>query len=60
LNKQEEYTLSIGLQAFMQEHFVEWGPMMAASAIFTVPIVIMFFFAQSYFIEGITVTGMKG
>lgn len=60
LNKQEEYTLSIGLQAFMQEHFVEWGPMMAASAIFTVPIVILFFFAQSYFIEGITVTGMKG
>jgi multiple sugar transport system permease protein len=39
---------------------VEWGPLMAASAIFTVPIIILFFFAQSYFIEGITVTGMKG
>lgn len=60
LNKQEQYTLSLGLQAFMQEHYVEWGPLMAASAIFTVPIVILFFFAQSYFIEGITVTGMKG
>lgn len=60
LNKQEEYTLSLGLQAFMQEHYVEWGPLMAASAIFTVPIVVLFFFAQSYFIEGITVTGMKG
>lgn len=60
LNKQEQYTLSIGLQAFMQTHFVEWGPLMAASAIFTVPIVIIFFFAQSYFIEGITVTGIKG
>ncbi len=60
LNKDEQYTLSLGLQAFMQSHFVEWGPMMAASAIFTVPIIIIFFFAQSYFIEGITVTGIKG
>ena len=60
LNKEESYTLSLGLQAFMQTHYVEWGPLMAASAIFTVPIVILFFFAQSYFIEGITVTGMKG
>ena len=60
LNKEEQYTLSLGLQAFMQTHYVEWGPLMAASAIFTVPIIILFFFAQSYFIEGITVTGMKG
>lgn len=60
LNKDEEYTLSLGLQAFMQAHFVEWGPLMAASAIFTIPIIILFFFAQSYFIEGITVTGIKG
>jgi ABC-type sugar transport system, permease component len=60
LNKDEEYTLSLGLQAFMQVHFVEWGPLMAASAIFTVPIIILFFFAQSYFIEGITITGIKG
>lgn len=60
LNKQESYTLSLGLQAFMQQHYVEWGILMAASAIFTVPIIIIFFFAQKYFIEGITVTGVKG
>lgn len=60
LNKQESYTLSIGLQAFMQQHYVEWGILMAASAIFTIPIIIIFFFAQKYFIEGITVTGVKG
>ncbi len=60
LNQEQEYTLSLGLQAFMQTHYVEWGPLMAASAIFTVPIIILFFFAQSYFIEGITVTGIKG
>ena len=60
LNKQEQYTLSIGLQAFMGTHFVEWGPLMAASTIFTVPVILIFFFAQKYFIEGITVTGIKG
>lgn len=60
LNDADKYTISLGLQAFMQTHFVEWGPLMAASAIFTVPIIILFFFAQRYFIEGITVTGLKG
>lgn len=60
LNKESQYTISLGLQAFTQTHFVEWGPMMAASVIFTVPIIILFFCAQKYFIEGITVTGIKG
>lgn len=60
LNKESQYTISLGLQAFTQTHFVEWGPMMAASLIFTVPIIILFFCAQKYFIEGITVTGIKG
>ena len=60
LNKMESYTLSLGLQSFMQTHYVEWGPLMAASAIFTVPTVLLFFVAQRFFIEGITVTGIKG
>lgn len=60
LNRAEAYTLSLGLQSFMQTHYVEWGPLMAASAIFTVPTVVLFFFAQRFFIEGITVTGIKG
>ena len=60
LNRQESYTLSIGLQAFLQQHYVQWGILMAASAIFTIPMIVLFFFAQKYFIEGITVTGVKG
>lgn len=36
LNRQESYTLSIGLQAFLQQHYVQWGILMAASAIFTI------------------------
>jgi multiple sugar transport system permease protein len=60
LDKVETYTLSLGLNAFMREHYVEWGPLMAACAMFTVPVVIIFFFAQKQFIEGITLTGIKG
>lgn len=60
LNKASMYTLSLGLTAFTQEHYVEWEKLMAASAMFTVPIIIIFFMAQKYFIEGITLTGIKG
>lgn len=60
LNKAEAYTLTLGLYAFTQEHYVEWEKLMAASAMFTVPIIILFFLAQKQFIEGITLTGIKG
>lgn len=60
INKQESYTLSLGLQGYITAHYVEWNLLMAAAAIFTVPIVIIFFFAQRQFIEGITITGLKG
>jgi len=60
LNHQETYTLSLGLYAFMQTHYIEWEQLMAASTMFTIPIVILFFFAQKQFIEGIALTGIKG
>ncbi|MFD0696453.1 carbohydrate ABC transporter permease [Paenibacillus sp. GCM10027628] len=59
LNNNKMYTLTLGLQAFMAEHYVEWDLLMAASVMFTLPIIILFFFAQKYFIEGITLTGIK-
>jgi len=54
------FTLSVGIQLFFTQHGAEWGLLMAASAMFTVPMVILFFFAQRTFIEGITLTGIKG
>ena len=59
LNDQSKYTISLGLQAFMSENKVEWGQLMAASTLFTLPTIILFFFAQKSFIEGIAVTGIK-
>jgi len=59
LSDQSQWTLSLGLQQFMSAHSVKWGLLMAASAMFTIPTVIIFFFAQRYFIEGIVTTGLK-
>lgn len=60
INKAKQYTLTLGLQAFLAEHYTEWGLLMAASALFTLPIVVVFFFAQKQFVEGISLTGIKG
>ncbi|MCL2819496.1 MAG: carbohydrate ABC transporter permease [Oscillospiraceae bacterium] len=59
LSRSEMYTLSIGLQAFVRERYVEWGPLMAASFLFTLPVIILFFAAQRQFVEGITLSGVK-
>ena len=54
------YTLSIGLAMFQGQYEAQYGRLMAASALMTCPIVILFFFAQRQFIEGIKMTGIKG
>ncbi|ANA81304.1 carbohydrate ABC transporter permease [Paenibacillus glucanolyticus] len=59
LNDQETWTLSIGLKQFIRENGVAWGPLMAAATLFTIPIIILYFFVQKKFIEGITITGLK-
>ncbi len=60
LNDERSYTLSIGLQRFVSQHGAEWGMLMAASVVMTLPIILIFFFAQRTFIEGVTLTGIKG
>ncbi len=56
----KKYTLSVGLAAFRGQYRTQWDLMMAAATLVTLPIVVIFFFAQRQFIEGITLTGMKG
>jgi multiple sugar transport system permease protein len=60
LNDERKATLSLGLQQFVSQHGAEWSLLMAASALMTLPIVLIFFFAQRTFIQGITLTGIKG
>lgn len=54
------WTLAIGLTEFRLTHAVEWNLMMAASVMFMLPVIILFFLAQRVFIEGVTLTGVKG
>lgn len=60
LTKKEAFTLTLGLKGFVAQHTVEWHKLMAAAAVFTTPVILMYFFAQKYFIQGITLTGIKG
>jgi multiple sugar transport system permease protein len=60
LSKAELYTVSVGLQQYKYEYDTQWAFLMAASVIVTFPIIILFFFTQRTFIQGITLTGIKG
>jgi multiple sugar transport system permease protein len=60
LNDESKYTLSLGIQLFQRFHSTEWALLMAASVVMTLPIIFLFFFTQRTFIQGITMTGLKG
>ena len=60
LHDQTKYTVSLGLNFFRSSYDVRWGYLMAASLVTMLPVILVFFLAQRSFIEGITLTGMKG
>jgi len=53
-------TVSLGLQFFLGQYGAQWNQLMAVSVVMTAPVVLLFFFAQRYFIHGIVMTGMGG
>jgi multiple sugar transport system permease protein len=59
LNDPAKYTLAYGLQQFVSHYGGFYAQLMAASTIFTLPIILLFFFAQRTFIQGIATTGGK-
>jgi multiple sugar transport system permease protein len=61
LTRQETYTLALGLQFFQSQHGgTQWNYLLAASALVILPVMVLYFFAQKFFIEGISMTGIKG
>ncbi|NPV08406.1 MAG: carbohydrate ABC transporter permease [Anaerolineae bacterium] len=60
LNNARLYTLAVGLAFFNGQYDVRMNLLMAASVVVMLPLVILFFFAQRAFVEGITLTGLKG
>ena len=53
-------TLPLGVLALIGSHTIEWGQLMAVSALLLVPILLVFTFAQRYFIAGLTAGAVKG
>jgi multiple sugar transport system permease protein len=61
LQSQDRFTLALGLRLFQTQHAIDdIEGMMAVSLIVLMPIALIFLFAQRQFIEGITLTGIKG
>jgi len=60
LSDEHKYTLSLGLASFSSQYGSYPGMLMAVTTVITVPIVVLFFFAQRTFIQGISLTGIKG
>jgi len=54
------WTLTIAMSEFTQRHGTEWNLTMAASVLFILPVIVLFFLAQRVFVEGVTLTGVKG
>jgi multiple sugar transport system permease protein len=54
------WVLSVGLAQFRSLHQVQWNLTMAATLLAMAPVIVLFFLAQKAFVEGVTLTGVKG
>jgi multiple sugar transport system permease protein len=59
VNELDKLTLTIGLSFFQNQYGGKWTLMMAGAVVSILPIIVIFFFAQKYFIQGIATTGVK-
>ena len=52
--------LTQALSAFSTNNATDYGPMMAVAVLITIPVILVYMFAQKYFTQGIALTGIKG
>jgi multiple sugar transport system permease protein len=60
LNSPEKYTVSIGLRMFQDSFGTNLEQLMAASIVHILPMIVLFFVAQKYFMKGISLSGLGG
>ncbi len=60
LNSPENFTVSLGLATFRSVMRTRWDLLMAATTAMTLPIIVLFFAGQRYFVKGVVLTGLKG
>jgi multiple sugar transport system permease protein len=59
-NRTDMRTVEVGIAGFSSMYSTDWPHQMAAAVVVMLPIVLVFIFAQKYFVRGITLTGIKG
>jgi multiple sugar transport system permease protein len=59
LDNAAQYPLVLGLSNFQTQHSILWNLLMCAAMATTLPLILLFFIAQRYFIEGVVLTGLK-
>ncbi|MFO7546750.1 MAG: carbohydrate ABC transporter permease [Trueperaceae bacterium] len=60
LTDDRTYTLAVGLQQLSSTRAAAWPLLMGGSLLMSLPIILLFFFAQKTFIEGVSTGGLKG
>ncbi len=61
INSVKKYTLSLALRLSLDsESVIQWNKVMAMSFLSILPLIVLFFAAQKYFVEGIATSGLKG
>jgi ABC-type glycerol-3-phosphate transport system permease component len=60
LRSTELYTLALGLNLFRGQNFTQFNLLMAVSIITLLPVLVVFFFSQRLFVQGVSLTGMGG
>jgi ABC-type glycerol-3-phosphate transport system permease component len=60
LSSVDKFTVGLALRMFIDQFDIQWGQLLAMSLLSIFPSVIIFFFAQKHFVEGIATTGLKG
>jgi multiple sugar transport system permease protein len=60
LNSTDKFTVPVGLQLLNSQHGTDWTVLMAGDVISLIPVVIVYLAAQKYFVQGITMTAIKG
>jgi ABC-type glycerol-3-phosphate transport system permease component len=59
LRDQSRFPLSMGLFAAQIENSGDWTMIMAGNVLMTLPVIVLFFVCQRYFVQGVTLSGMK-
>lgn len=60
LHDERQFTLALGLNAFLGRHGAEWHLLMAAATVVTAPLILLFLLTQQTFVKGVALTGLKG